>query len=103
MGYNQIIYIEIECDYPNCNEYLLFSNEGGEKIQKMMRSIGWTSISFPGENKYDEEFLCFCAECKKKDPNLIENHKCIYMRKTRKGTPSEYGTILECYFCRRLK
>ena len=104
MTYQQIISVEVFCDFPECDEYLLFAwEEAGEKIQIMMRAIGWTSISFPGEKKYEQECLDFCAECKEKDPRSIKEHECIYMRKTKTGKPSEYGSILECYFCGRKK
>ncbi len=106
MGSHQIVHIEIDCDFPGCDEWFGISNLGfgvGTKIEKMMFAIGWTSISFPGENKYEGECLYFCAKCRGKDPRLIKKHKCIYMRKTKKGKPSEYGSVLECYFCGRLK
>ncbi len=101
MGYNQILHIEIECDFPGCDEYLEFSNEEWEKIDKMIRSIGWTYISFPGEERHNKKCLYFCARCKGRNLNLIEEHVCILMRKTKKGEPSEYGSILECYFCEK--
>jgi len=101
MTLGQVVHIEISCDFPGCDEYLLFSNKGWGKIKKMIYAIGWTSISFPGENKHEEEFLHFCARCKGRNLNLIEDHECIFIRKTKKGKPSEYGTVLACYFCEK--
>lgn len=101
MGYNEVMHIEIDCDYPGCDEYLIFGCEGWERIKKMMQAIGWTHISFPGEEKGRSESLYFCAECKKKDPGSIKKHDCVFIRMTKKGKPSDYGTILECYFCGR--
>jgi len=106
MAYHEIIHTEIWCDFPGCNEYLMFSNEGWEKIEKMIKAIGWTHFSFPSE---EDEYgittknLIFCSNCKAKEilPNQI--HKCIYMKRTKKGKPSQYGSVLECVFCGRLK
>ena len=103
MGYQEIINIEISCDFPECDEYILFSYEGWEKIGKMIRAIGWTHIDFPGENENTPEALDFCADCKNKDPDLIKNHNCVFIRKTKKGDVSFYGHTLECYFCGRKK
>lgn len=93
--------IEISCDYPGCDECLFFGDEGWEKIKKMIRAIGWIDISFPGEE--DKEYLDYCPNCKEKETPINEPHVCIYMRKTKKGKPSEYGSVLECVFCEKLK
>lgn len=104
MSYHELIQIEIRCDFPGCDEYLLFGHEEWEKISKMIKAIGWTSISFPGgASDLVDESLDFCSECKNKDVLSIEDHNCIYMRKTKGGKPSYLGSILECYFCGKLK
>lgn len=104
MSYKEIMHIEIGCDYPGCDEYLLFGHEEWKDINKMSRAIGWTHISFPGESKDGpDEGLSFCSNCKNKELPVKEKHVCVYMRKTKKGKVSYYGSILECYFCWKIK
>lgn len=103
MAYNEVINIEISCDFPGCDEWLLFGHEGWSKIGKMIHAINWTWITFPGEVKGMAETLCFCAGCKEKDPGDIKEHKCVYVRRTKAGKPSDYGKILECYYCEKIK
>lgn len=108
MGYNEIILIEISCDFPGCEECLVFGNlvhlEEWDKIRKMVKAIGWTHISFPSKEKgYGNDTLMFCPVCKKKELPLKEKHDCVYVRKNKKGELSYYGSVLECYFCGMIK
>lgn len=104
MSYHQIFQIEIDCDFPGCDEYLTFSNEGQEKISKMIKAIGWTELSFPSDDEdYGQTNLNFCSNCKDKEIPTKEDHDCIYIRKTKKGKVSALGSVLECVFCERIK
>jgi len=103
MSYHQIIEIEISCDFPGCDEYLIFSDEGWEKVSKMIKAIGWTWLDFPGDDEnYIQTHLDFCPGCKDKEIPVSEAHDCVYMRKTKKGKLSHYGSVFECYFCGKL-
>ena len=104
MAYQETRQIEITCDFPMCEEWLLFGPEGWDKIEKMIYAIGWTHISFPSEDKTERlKYLTFCSDCKKKelplDSGVNKNHHCVFMRTTKTGKPSEYGTVLTCYYC----
>lgn len=104
MSYHQIMHIEIYCDFPGCDEYLLFSDEGREKIRKMIKAIGWTELSFPSDDEdYGQTNLNFCSNCKGKEIPTKEVHDCVYIRKTKKGKVSALGSVLECVFCERIK
>lgn len=103
MSYCEIIHVEIYCDFPGCDQWLLFGDEESKNIVKMMRAINWTGISFPSEERYRDKNLDFCPACKYKDLPEDEKHDHVYMRKTKKGKPSDRGSILECYFCAKIK
>lgn len=106
MSYNQIPLVEIDCDFPGCDECLIFSEEflGREKIRKMIKAIGWTELSFPSDDEdYGQTNLNFCSNCKDKEIPTKEDHDCIYIRKTKKGKVSALGSVLECVFCERIK
>ena len=106
MSYQQIPLIEIYCDFPGCDESRIFSDEfmGLEKINKMIKAIGWTELSFPSDDEdYGQTNLNFCPDCKDKKMPINEDHECVYIRKTKKGKVSNYGSVFECIFCERLK
>jgi len=107
MAYIQTSGDGIECDFPGCERFIMVTGLDiycGNNLAKMIKAIGWTSISFPPDpNNHAQQWgLDFCPKCKNKDVDEIKEHDCVYMRITKKGKISDWGQSLKCYFCGKI-
>lgn len=95
----------IECDYPGCDETILTEDIApGNCVpcEKTLNARGWAFITPPASS----DSLAFCPDCKNKElptDQKREVHDCIYASYTKKGKPSELGSIQRCLLCDGLK
>ena len=89
----------IECDYPECGNTTISEDIAPGNWwpdERVLNAKGWTFITF------HKTWLAFCPKCRdKKLPTDQERkfHNCVYETFTKKGKPSDHGSIRRCYIC----